>query len=167
MLVLVKHTNIHNSLTAGRKSSFHLSEMCCRECLWHVFHLKQQEGYAWLSAAGWQPVSASGRPVWLHIYRDPPPPPPLPLCQEKANLTSVLQIVLRVKKRLDSHQPCYIFQLNCYLVANRNGIKRKKSLNHSVILIYHCPFATTIRKLQQRLNSITLPDNCPTNATVS
>lgn len=45
--------------------------------------------------------------------------------------------------------------------------KEKNSLNHSIILIYHCPFATMIRQLQQRLNSITLPDNCPTNATVN
>lgn len=113
-------------MTAGRKSSFDLSETCCRECLGNVFHLKQQEGYAWLSAAGWQPVSVSGRPVWLHIYRDPPPPPPLPLCQEKANFTSVSQIVLRVKERLDSHQPCYIFQLNCYSITNRNGREVKR-----------------------------------------
>lgn len=64
-------------------------ETCCGEGVRrNVFHLKQQEGYAWLSAAAGWPESASGRPVWLHTCRGPPPPPPSPLHKERIQMSA-------------------------------------------------------------------------------
>lgn len=56
-------------------------------------------------------------------------------------------------------------QLNWRSRTSRYRIHRKTFQDKYLIFIYHCPFATTIRQLQS-LNSIILPDNCPTNATV-